>query len=81
MWPFNKSKSSKKHTSKSMFARSYTGAKASRLLADFLSPSSTADKEIRSALRTLRESRKLQSNYKVIGEALKTDMSLRFPNP
>ena len=46
-----------------MFARSYTGAKASRLLADFLSPSSTADKEIRSALRTLRDrSRQLSWN-------------------
>tara|TARA_E500000178_G_scaffold351973_1_gene414312 strand:+ start:2117 stop:2443 length:327 start_codon:yes stop_codon:yes gene_type:complete len=63
MWPFNKSKSSKKHTSKSMFTRSYTGAKASRLLADFLSPSSAADKEIRSALRTLRDrSRQLSWN-------------------
>jgi len=39
LWPFNKSKSSKKRT-KTRFARSYTGAKASRLLADFLSPSS-----------------------------------------
>ena len=49
MWPFNKSKSSNKRT-KPRFARSYTAAKASRLLADFLSPSSSADKEIRPAL-------------------------------
>ena len=59
MWPFNKSKSSKKHTSKPRFARSYTGAKASRLLADFLSPSSSVDKEIRSALLTLRDRSRL----------------------
>ena len=46
-----------------MFARSYTGAKASRLLAGFLSTFSTADKEIRSALRTLRNrSRQLSWN-------------------
>ena len=51
IWPFKKQKETK---AKPRFARSYTGAKASRLLADFLSPSSTADKEIRSALRTLR---------------------------
>jgi len=63
MWPFNKIKSSKKHTSKPRFARSYTDAKASRLLADFLSPSSSADKEIWPALRTLRDrSRQLAKN-------------------
>ncbi len=49
--------------SKPRFARSYTGAKASRLLADFLSPSSSADKETRPALRTLRDrSRQLARN-------------------
>ena len=63
MWSFNKIKSSKKHTSKPRFARSYTDAKASRLLADFLSPSSSADKEIQSALLTLRDrSRQLAKN-------------------
>ena len=55
MWPFNKSKSSKKHTSKPRFSRLYTEAMKSRLLADFLSPSSSADREIRPALRTLRD--------------------------
>ena len=70
MWPFNKSKNSNKRT-KPRFARSYTGAKASRLLADFLSPSSSADKEIRPALRTLRDrSRQLSRNEPFAQRAL-----------
>ena len=42
-------------TKRPIYARSYQAAKASRLLADFLSPSSSADKEIRSSLRALRD--------------------------
>ena len=49
IWPIKKLNKVK---SKPRFARSYQGAKASRLLTDFLSPSSSADKEIGPALRT-----------------------------
>ena len=67
MWPFSK----KSEPKKPRFARSYTGAKASRLLADFLSPSSSADKEIRPALRTLRDrSRQLARNEPYANRAL-----------
>lgn len=44
-----------KQIKKPIYARSYQAAKASRLLADFLSPSSSADKEIRNSIRTLRD--------------------------
>ena len=68
IWPFKKQKETK---AKPRFARSYTGAKASRLLADFLSPSSSADKEIRPALRTLRDrSRQLARNEPYANRAL-----------
>ena len=68
IWPFKKQKETK---TKPRFARSYTGAKASRLLADFLSPSSSADKEIRPALRTLRDrSRQLSRNEPFAQRAL-----------
>ena len=68
MWPFNRKKEVSK---KPRFARSYTGAKASRLLADFLSPSSSADKELRPALRTLRDrSRQLARNEPYANRAL-----------
>ena len=68
IWPFKKQKETK---AKPRFARSYTGAKASRLLADFLSPSSSADKEIRPALRTLRDrSRQLSRNEPFAQKAL-----------
>jgi len=67
MWPFSK----KSEPKKPRFARSYTGAKASRLLADFLSPSSSADKELRPALRTLRDrSRQLARNEPYANRAL-----------
>ncbi len=52
IWPFKKQNKTKP---KPRFARSYSVAKANRLLADFFSPSSSADKEIRPALRTLRD--------------------------
>ncbi len=68
MWPFNRKTEAPK---KPRFARSYTGAKASRLLADVLSPSSSADKEIRPALRTLRDrSRQLARNEPYANRAL-----------
>ena len=68
IWPFKKQKETK---AKPRFARTYTGAKASRLLADFLSPSSSADKEIRPALRTLRDrSQQLARNEPYANRAL-----------
>lgn len=51
--------------------RNYTGAKVSRLLSDFLGNSTSADKEIRPALRKLRDRcRQLTRNEPIAAKAL-----------
>ena len=55
-----------------MFARSYTGAKASRLLADFLSPSPSADMGLVESL-SKQEVGNLLYKYQRVGNTTRKD--------
>ena len=61
----------KKKKRSGVYKRQYAGASTGRLFADWLSPYTTADKEIKDSLRTLRNrSRALARNEAIIARYL-----------